>query len=307
MSNPIKIKTQKPFYKRWLVVIPVIIVIASLFFVVPFLTGANNRNNQNLDTYTVTKNTIQKTVSDSSRLEPVDLRKIWASSGSKIVEVKVKTNSSVTAGQVLATVEFNGRNTDLTSPITGTVTQINYLAGEVQQNQTEFMQIADLSNFKINVSVNENDINSVRENQNAKVRIKPISLDKEFDGSVSLVPQVSEKSTSGNYNVTVVTTSKPQDARAGMKANVTITADKKDSVLAVPTERIFQKGDGNYVKLIDWINKDQGIFSLRDIKVETGLSSDTMTEITKGINEGENIALPNQANARLPIPFSRNN
>jgi HlyD family secretion protein len=72
----------------------------------------------------------------------------------------------------------------------------------------------------------------------------------------------------------------------GMNASVTIIIDQAQDVLTVPTSAIQTEGRSKYVT----VQKDDG--STEKVTVETGLSDDSNTEITSGLEEGQTVIIP---------------
>jgi multidrug efflux pump subunit AcrA (membrane-fusion protein) len=72
----------------------------------------------------------------------------------------------------------------------------------------------------------------------------------------------------------------------GMNATVMIIIDQAQDVLTVPTTAVQTEGRGKYVT----VQKDDG--STEKVTVETGLSDDSNTEITSGLEEGQTVIIP---------------
>jgi multidrug efflux pump subunit AcrA (membrane-fusion protein) len=299
-------KNTKDFFKRKSTYILGVIIL--IVIIVGGGLVNNSRNSPKNVYYSVEKGDIQKYFKDTSVIEPLDIRKVSAQNGSKISDFLFETGSTVSAGQVVAKIDTNGRITDLVSPIAGTVVKINYLTGE-SISQNEVFQVADISNFKIKSTVSASEISGVKKDQTVKVKIKAIDTETEYDAKVSKVEQFSALNSnnefSSNYNVEVILNSKPAGAVNGMKANIVIRGESKDNITKIENKLIFQKSDGSkYVKRVDWINKDQNIFSLRDVKVEIGLEGDDYTEITDGLSSGDELVDPEvQTNQSTPFSF----
>ncbi|MGL4759370.1 MAG: efflux RND transporter periplasmic adaptor subunit [Patescibacteria group bacterium] len=300
-----KHKTQNFFakYKYWIIGL----VLLGLLF--GGLALQRSRNNTKPDYYNIQKSSLQKTITDSATLEPIDTRKVGAQQGSKINELLVKEGDSVNAGQLIARLEQNSRSTDVTTPINGVVTKINYKAGE-NTSQNELFQVSDISGFLLKTTVSASDINNIEIGNEVKVKIKALSSEKEYPATVKEIQKFSSLNSSNeylaNYNVLVSLTNKPEDALMGMKANLNIYGKKVENALIVENKRIFQKADGSkYLKLVDWVNKENNIFSKKDIKITTGLEADQYTEVLSGINEGDTIAMPNDNSQATINPFNR--
>jgi multidrug efflux pump subunit AcrA (membrane-fusion protein) len=305
MSNSEKNHHKKPFFKRRSVQIIAGILLA--IFIIGGIVVANQpKVDPNTQYFVAYKSDIQKYIKDSSVLEPLDIRKISASSGSKITEILVTNGSAVTAGQVIAKVDFNGKVSDITSPIAGTLVKSTYEVGE-NIGQVEAFQVADNSNFKLVTKVSSSEINSIKVDQVVKIKIKAIDSETEYIGKVTVIDAFAELNSqdelSSTYNVRIKLDEKPLKAVAGMKANVTIYGAKQEKALVVNNDLIIQKSDGSkYIKLVEWIDKDKNISTIREIKITTGIESDTKTEILTGVNDGDKIAKPTDE-AKLR-PFS---
>ncbi|MCJ7490657.1 MAG: biotin/lipoyl-binding protein [Dehalococcoidia bacterium] len=72
----------------------------------------------------------------------------------------------------------------------------------------------------------------------------------------------------------------------GMNASVTIIIDQAQDVLTVPATAVQTEGRSKYVT----VQKDDG--SKEKVTVETGLSDDSNTEITSGLEEGQTVIIP---------------
>jgi multidrug efflux pump subunit AcrA (membrane-fusion protein) len=279
------------------------LIILLLIIGIPVVTGAN-KPKVNPNYYTATKLDLQKYIKDSSSLQPNDIRKVSGQTGAKITEILVKAGSDVTQGQVIAKTDFNGKITEIKSPIAGTVVKLNYNVEETV-GQNEIFQVADLTSLKIVSTVSANEINNVKVDQTVKIKINSLDSEKEYDGKVTTVENFSNLNAaneySSNYRVTIKLNEKPVNAITGMKASVVIYGDKQDNAIVVENNRILQKGDGaKYIKRVDWINKDQNLFTLRETKVTTGLEGDKVTEIISGVNEGDQIAQINDNSVPTP-------
>jgi multidrug efflux pump subunit AcrA (membrane-fusion protein) len=292
-----------PFYKT-----RIFKIILTILAIILLAVGINQlgffKPKQKPNYFTVFKSDLQKYVKDSSILEPNELRKVSAPNGSKVSELFVTGGKEVNGGQLIAKVEQGDRTINITSPITGVIVKSNYVVGEYV-NQTELFQVADNTNFKVTATVSTSEINAVKVDQLVRVKIKTIDTEKEYDATVISVNANTSLSKSNeftsNYDVKIKLNEKPKNAITGMKVNVTIYGDKRESAILVENNLIFQKSDGSkYIRLVDWINKDQNIFALKDTKITTGLEGEKYTEVLTGVNDGEQITTPNDKSVVKP-------
>jgi membrane fusion protein, macrolide-specific efflux system len=87
------------------------------------------------------------------------------------------------------------------------------------------------------------------------------------------------------YYATVTLNSVPADVRPGMTASVTVTIDKREGVVLVPSAAVRGSGPAGTVTVVSGKNQTTD-------NVGVGLRGDTTTEITSGINSGDVVVLP---------------
>jgi HlyD family secretion protein len=174
----------------------------------------------------------------------------------------------------------------LTAPFDGTITQANAVPGAVVSAGTQIFRIDNLSNLVVAVQVTEIDINSIQVGQPAAISFNAIP-NKTYNGKViktDLAGTVTQNST--NFSTTVQITDADDKIKPGMAANVTITTNKVNNALLVPSTSIFTDTNGEqYVYLIQ-----NGIQTA--VPVTVGAISDTTTQIIGNtLQEGDTIIL----------------
>jgi RND family efflux transporter MFP subunit len=176
----------------------------------------------------------------------------------------------------------------VTSPIDGTVNEINIKNGDdlgKNSNSSSSVSpiiIGDLNTLKASVSVNEVDMPNVSIGQ--KVTLKVDALDSlEASGTVEKINKLGTE-TQGVVTYTVTIKLDSLDSRMLPKMSITasIISNSKEDVLAVPTSAITTEGNNHYVEVLN-----NGI--PQKIKVQIGISNDTETEITSGLNAGDKV------------------
>ena len=172
----------------------------------------------------------------------------------------------------------------IVAPFDGVVTAVNITLGESASTASGAIQLADLNHLEIVVDMAEVDVPRIQVGQGAQ-----ISLDALPDAQ--LTGQVAEISPAGvltqgvvNYPVTVALADPGAGVLTGMTANVNIVTDQRDNVLMVPNRAVHTQGRQ---KLVTVLFEGQQM----QVPVQTGLSNDTMTEITSGLNEGDTVLL----------------
>jgi len=219
----------------------------------------------------------------------------------------------------------NLTKTTIASPSDGTVSKLSVEKGERVTGAsqfsagTEIMRIANLESMEVNVEVNENDIVRVTLNDTCLIEVDAY-LDRKFKGIVTEIS--TSANTTGvsadqitNFNVKIrILPQSYRDMvdtasvirspfRPGMSATVDIQTETVKDILSVPiqavttradTTGLVKKEDANievaaardevkeYVFLID-----KGKAKMQEVK--TGVQDNTYIQITKGLDEGQEV------------------
>lgn len=188
----------------------------------------------------------------------------------------------------------------VTAPVDGTVAnitiqpgdQISATSGSLTSNQssnasssTATNAVLSIGNFTkpyIKVQASEVDIPNLKSGQKAVVSLNAFS-GKTFVGTVEQVDSVGTISSGVvTYNVFISLIAPPSDIMSGMTSSVTIETARKDDVLTVPTAAIQTVSGSPTVRIL---RNGQ----VATVDVTTGIASDTDTEITSGLSEGETV------------------
>lgn len=151
--------------------------------------------------------------------------------------------------------------------------------------QVPAVTIARNENVKVEISVDELDINQVRPDQKAEVTLDALP-DQTFTGSVSSINKAGSSSGMGVTRFAVtITIPKEEGMLAGMNATATITVGGADNILTIPAEALQEEGKRTFVyTLIDQNGQLAG-----ETDVTCGLADDKVVEITGGIEEGTTV------------------
>jgi len=215
--------------------------------------------------------------------------------------------------------------TTITAPSDGTVSKLSIeknerVTGASQFSAgTEIMRIANLESMEVNVEVNENDIVRVTLNDTCLIEVDAY-LDKKFKGivteistSANTVGVSADQITNFNVKIRILPESYHEMVdtasairspfRPGMSATVDIQTETVYNVLSVPiqsvttradTSGVVKEEDANIdvaatkdeVKEYVFLNKD-GKAQMQEVK--TGVQDNTNIEITKGMEEGQEV------------------
>jgi HlyD family secretion protein len=225
--------------------------------------------------------------------------------------------------------------TTYTSPINGIVSYLpervgDYVVPGIQNSNGSFlMTLSDMSIVTAEVKVDETDIVSVRNGQDADVTIDAVP-GKIFKGKVTEIGSQAVLRTSGlattqsttsnqeakDFKVVVTIADPPENLRPGLSTTAKIKTAEKKNVLAIPiqalavrTRKDIEEAKKNATKSGVTLaapppaapgdpKKDeiQGVFVVNGKKavfrpVETGITGVTDIEITKGLQQGDEIVI----------------
>lgn len=153
---------------------------------------------------------------------------------------------------------------------------------------SDYTTVAEISlneTMTITISVDETDILSLSEGQEASVTVDSVSEDA-FEGTVTEISTAATSSSGVTTYSAVVTVDKTEDMLSGMSASVTITIEGVEDALLIPIEALHQTSSTSYV--YTEYDEDTGEFSGM-VEVTTGLSNSSYVEITDGLSEGDTV------------------
>ena len=180
----------------------------------------------------------------------------------------------------------------ITSPISGTIIDKNYKAGETSESNQVLCSIYDLSYLTMTLSVDELDITSVEVGQNVELAMDAIT-DHTYAGTVSKISQIGT-ATSGVtvYDVTLTIEGDDQ-LKLGMNGTATILVEERENVLLVPIAALSTSRGESYV----WLKSDSAAEDEPGVRttVETGLSDETYAEVLSGLSEGDVVLITREA------------
>ena len=180
-------------------------------------------------------------------------------------------------------------NYTITAPISGTVIQKNYQAGETVESGKDMCIIYDMAYLEMTINVDELDINQISVGQDVSVTAD--SVDGVFNGKITRVSMVG-KTDGGTTTYPVTVQVEEYGAlRPGMNVNAEIVVEQAADAIAVPNAAV-ERGDVVLVTtespsaanaIADMTAPDGYVY----VQVETGVSDNNYTEITSGLQEGD--------------------
>ena len=183
---------------------------------------------------------------------------------------------------------------EVTAPISGTVVTKTAKAGDSIEGGSAgtLCTIYDLSYLEMTMSIDELDISDVAVGQTVQVTADAVE-DKTYTGVVTKVSVAG--TTSGGITTYPVTVriDETDGLLTGMNVDAQIVIAEKNGVLAVPSGAVNR---GNTVLITSDSPSEANALEQEApegyvyVQVETGISDDSYTEITSGLQEGDTVA-----------------
>lgn len=173
----------------------------------------------------------------------------------------------------------------ITSPISGTVMEIDVEAGSSVSAKDLLITIADYSRMKLVLPIDELDIAKITTGQEAIITVDALPGHQYRGSIISIAGEGSIQGDITYYNVTLEIT-EPEGLWAGMRATATIIVNDLQDVLVLPTEAVtFETGARKGIVEI----LVSGMIERRS--VEIGLLGTRYIEIKNGVEEGDKVVI----------------
>lgn len=259
-----------------LLMLPLILVIAFLGWndLRPIL---NDETVPTYESYTVSRGDVKTSRSFSATL---GVRTSETHSNSRQVtsirKVFVKANQDVKEGDKLLQLETGEV---YKAGIDGTVNEIRFDEGDWIWPNVSLIQICDLTNLQVSLTVDEYDITSVSVGEKCTVTIVPLGLT--FETEIDHVDRVSSATGTVAYYSVEAALTVPDHVLPGMTASVSIPSEEAlDVVTLEMTALSFDEDKKPYVLV-----KNGEAYEKR--MLETGLSDGMKVQIVSGLSEGD--------------------
>lgn len=193
--------------------------------------------------------------------------------------------SSLQASRQLAQAKLN--KTNLIAPIGGVITAVHQKVGEVVTANETILELQTTGNLEITAAVPETDAVKIKVGLPAAVTLDAFPTADSLSATVARVaPAAVTIEGVPTYETTLLFSATAEHLRPGLTVNVTVHADRRDNVIAVPRRAIIER-DGK--QLVRVLGKDS---YTAEREVTTGLlGSDGAIEITSGLMENESVII----------------
>ena len=172
------------------------------------------------------------------------------------------------------------------SPAAGTVINVGAREGQYVTPATELYFIADLSTVWVFVDVFEEELPWVRVGDAAQMRVDGVP-GRVFEGELTYIYPYAERETR-TIKARLEFSNEELLLKPDMFADITIRAQPKGDVVAIPSEAVVRSGVREKVFIVE----APGRFRPREVVV--GVNSDGWTEVVEGVNPGEEVVVSAQ-------------
>ncbi len=196
--------------------------------------------------------------------------------------------------------------TDVRAPIRGVVTRRYREVGELVMSGTTgfgegtpILQVADLSQMRVRLNLNELDVAKVRVGMPVEITVDALP-ERKFRGEVRKIAPAAQSSGQQTSALSVVKfavevyLNQTDDAlRPGMTARCRILTAQKNNALRLPLEALGKEGDRDYVlRIVPNQTQPNGEPKTEKVFVKVGLRNASHAEILEGVRAGDKVLKP---------------
>lgn len=166
--------------------------------------------------------------------------------------------------------------TQITSPITGVISQRLIKMGNLVTANQEVFQVTSMNRLRAIMHIPEHELGKMKVGQEVQVKADALP-GMDFRGKVDLISPVIDTET-GTVKVTIAVESKPQ-LKPGMFCRVQLVYDRRDNAMLVPRNAVVTEDRDRFVYVVE-----NGMAFRKP--VVTGYVNDTSIEIVEGLFDG---------------------
>ncbi len=196
---------------------------------------------------------------------------------------------------IVARTEEDLKNATIVSPIDGVVLSRDIeVGGAVSSILTQggaatlIMTLGDLGLVYVKGKVDETDVGKIYLGESARITVESYKNEKFWGKVTKISPLGTEKDNVTTFEVRVSISNESRKLRALMTANAEIILEEHKGVLTIPEGAIlYAKDKSTEVEIPDPSNEK----GKKKVKVKTGLSNGSRTEIASGLTLGQQVIL----------------
>ena len=214
----------------------------------------------------------------------------WKAAEAKYIQQStVLSQSKASLGS--ASISLQQASPTITAPFAGEISNLELVEGMViggsssSTTTTSSQRVAVIKSQStpiVSVTLSEVDVPKIKVGQKATITFDSLA-DKTFTGKVATVDRIGSVSNNVvGYTANIKLDSSSDEILPNMAATANIILETKSDVLLVPSTAIVTQNNQTFARVLKNGKEEQ-------VLVEVGISSDTQTEITSGLSEGDTV------------------
>ena len=216
----------------------------------------------------------------------LQLQSAIATRNSTLAQLEAGMESAKSSVEQLSTALENVDGAgNVIAPMSGTLVTMNAVENSFISTTMPVAVIDGADQMKVTVSVAETLVPKLTIGDSADVSVS--AAGQTFTGTIRAVERSANQQTK-LYTVTLGVPADVSGLLSGMSAEVTFHTDRSDNTVVVPSECILSSGESQYVYIVT----DD---TAKKVEVTTGLTSSGVTEVTSGLQEGDQLVVVGQA------------
>ncbi len=172
----------------------------------------------------------------------------------------------------------------------GVVSGLQLSPDQVVQAGAKLFTIKSVEQVKIDVEIDELDIADIKIGQQASITFDALP-EKRFTGTVKKIDPIGVSRNNVTKYTATLELDSAEGVMLGMSADVEIVSRTAQNALYIPIEAIQVINGEKYVVMGKDVNKDLD-YTPATHKVKTGVTDGVNVEITEGLSEGDQVAVP---------------
>lgn len=270
--------------KKILLTILIIILMIGVFFV-GRQVGLNTEDNKTqtiITEETVALHDIKKTLTASGQIESKTTEKITLTTTRYFQAMCVEEDDTVKMGENILQYT-NG--TYLTVPYDCVIISYSVPDAGSKCTSSNYIEISNLDNLVISISINENEISSVAVDQEVEITLTA-DESKTYAGKVTKINQVGSYQSSGTTFSATVEFENDDTIKLGMSASCTVVLKEESQVVSIPIEAVKENSEGK-----EYVTKINSDGTTEEVIVETGIADDSYVQIISGLEVDEKVQI----------------
>jgi membrane fusion protein, multidrug efflux system len=210
-------------------------------------------------------------------------KNLWDRNIGSEIEYLQARNNKLSLEQNLNTLKTQLRQTQIKSPINGYVDQININRGELASPGMPIIRVVNLDKIKIEADVSERYIGKIKAGDSVSVRIPALNLNKR-----TLIHHVSRVLDPGNrtFKIQIQMDNPEHLIKPNLMAVIRFSDYSVDNAIVIPSEALQYNRGQHYVYVAEEV---RGFTISKAVEVEKGMTYRDKSEITSGLNGGEQV------------------